>query len=268
MKYFTDIELCNSGIYKNYKGHLKNISPQNYSVELIASGKMYFQQLPNETHIFDSPILRWQSPDNIYNYGSVGDSGWEHYFVTFNGERGKMIFEDGFSRLAENCFIPVKRVDLFRNLFTTIFNIQMHAGLNNNRGAFHLEEILICAIEEIAEPLSCGKYIQKFDQFCNKIISNLQKKIDLEFEARAMGLSYSHFRKLFSEYTGVSPHQYILRTRIDAAAEHIRHTSDPLKQIAAEFNLGNTAQFSKAFRKVHKIPPATYRNLHKIPIDC
>lgn len=263
MKYFNDIELCSSGIYKNYKGNLKRVLPTKYSVEFIASGKMYFQKLPGKVHIFDSPVLRWQSPKHTYNYGSVDDLGWEHYFITFKGERGKKIYEDGFSRLSKNCFIPIKRVDVFRDLFTKIHNIQTYLGLNNSRAVFHLEEILVTAMEEVIEPAPFSKYIHEFDSLCNNIRSNLQRKFDLKLEAKSIGLSYSHFRKLFNEYTGVPPHQYILRAKMDVAAARIRYTNDPLKQISAGLNLGDTAQFSKAFRKIYGMPPAAYRKLYR-----
>ncbi len=259
MRYFNDIKLGASGIYENYKGHIKNSSLRNYSIQLIASGKMYFQKVPGKIHIFDSPILRWQAPGNVYNYGPVDDLGWEHYFVTFKGERGRKLYEDGFCRLSDSCFIPIKRVDLFRNRFTTICNILMHGGLEKNRAAFHLEEILICAAEEISGQKSFSKYIKDFDRLCCRIRFDPQENFDLKNMAQSIDLSYSHFRKLFIEYAGVPPHQYILRSRMETAAERLRRTNDPLKQIASELNLGEPAQFSKTFRKMFEVSPATYR---------
>jgi AraC-like DNA-binding protein len=74
-----------------------------------------------------------------------------------------------------------------------------------------------------------------------------------------MSVSYSHFRKLFIEYTGVPPHQYLLRARMNAAANRLRFTDMPLKEIAFELNLGDSVQFSKSFRKMYAVPPAAYR---------
>ncbi|MFZ2657956.1 MAG: AraC family transcriptional regulator [Victivallales bacterium] len=257
--YFSDIALGYSGVFPHYISHLKNITPKNYSIELLASGKMYFQHLPGETHLIDYPALRWQAPGNTYRYGPVDRAGWEHYFIHFSGERGRRLYEQGFSRLAEKCFIPVKRVDHYRNLFRTIHHILQHQGLDKDRAAFHLEEVLVSAMEDVVRPKGFNKYLDEIKTICDNMRYQMQDDFDLKAIAASMHVSYSHFRKLFIEYAGVPPHQYILRNRMNAAAERLQLTDMPIKEIAFELNLGNPVQFSKAFRKMHAMPPAAYR---------
>jgi AraC-like DNA-binding protein len=259
VEYFSDIVPAGSGIFPHYCCHLKNVIPKNYSIELLASGKMYFQHLPGEIHLIDYPCLRWQAPGNTYHYGPADKDGWEHYFILFNGERGRALYEQGFSRLAEKCFIPIKRVDHYRHLFSTIHHILQHQGLDKNRAIFHLEELLISAMEDTASHKGFNKYRDEIKIICDNMRDHLQNDFDFKSVAASMSVSYSHFRKLFIEYTGVPPHQYLLRTRMNAAAERLQFTDMPLKEIAFELNLGDPVQFSKAFRKMYAMPPAAYR---------
>lgn len=257
--YFSDIEPVTSGIYKNYRGHLIKRSPQNYSVELIASGTMYFQREPEDQHLLSTPMIRWQEPGNIYNYGSVDDVGWEHYFFLYRGPRARRVHSRGFYRLSEHAFLPVRRVDLFRGLFTAIHHTLLSPRIDNARAVICLEQILLHAAEEAAGLPSESRYTSDLERICSQIHLDPGKDICFEKQARDMGLSVSHFRKCFSEHTGMAPHQYLLRARLRAAADRLCRTPDPIKGIAYDLNLGNPAQFSKAFRSQFGMPPGAYR---------
>ena len=260
IQYFDDIQLITAGIHKNYRGHIGERSPRNFSVELMASGSMYFQKKPGRKHTFRTPVLRWQAPGNVYNYGPADDGGgWEHYFILFGGNRGEKLWKDGFSRLSENPFITIRRVDLFRGLFTAVYHALLHKSTNSAAGIIYLEHILVHASEEITGSAVSSRYSRQLDRICSQIHLEPEKDFSLQELARSAGLSYSHFRKCFSEYTGVTPHQYILKARLRAASERLCCTDDPIKRIAHDLNLGTPSQFSKTFRRFFGMPPGVYR---------
>jgi len=260
MGYFDDLQVVGAGIYPAFRGHIQRRVPQRFSLELVASGRMYFQREPEEQVLLDRPALRWQFPTHTYNYGSVDDQGWERYYILLEGERAARLYHEGFAPLVPNgCVLPIRRVDLFRRLFVTIHDHVMHAGLNPSLAAFHAEELLIRAREEQARPRPFSRYVADFAKLCADLHADLGREPDLPQVAAFMGLSYSHFRKLFTEYAGVAPHQYLLRARLTAAAIRLRETHEPIKRIAYDLGLGNPAQFSKAFRATYGLPPGAYR---------
>ena len=258
-KYFEDIEMVASGIHANYRSHIVDRSPRNYSVEFTASGRMYFQRKPGPRTVLEGPALRWQKPGFTYNYGPIDNRGWEHYFVLFRGDRAERLFDEGFSRLSESIILPVKRADLFRGLFAAIHRALTHVPENAPRAIIHLEQILVHAAEEIKGFDTESPYRDKLDPVCSKIHMNPGAGFDFRGEAESLGISYSHFRRCFREYTGTSPHQYVLKAKLIAAADRISRTDDPLKQIAYELGLGNPAQFSRTFNSHFGIPPGAYR---------
>ena len=74
-------------------------------------------------------------------------------------------------------------------------------------------------------------------------------------------MSYSKFRKIFKEYTGFAPSQYIQEVRINMAKELLTNTSKSIKEIAYELGYENKDYFFTAFRKVSGMPPAGYRKM-------
>ena len=72
-------------------------------------------------------------------------------------------------------------------------------------------------------------------------------------------MSYSRFRKLFKEYTGFAPSQYIQEVRMNVAKELLTNTSKSIKEIAVELGYENTDYFFIAFKKITGSTPLTYR---------
>ena len=74
-------------------------------------------------------------------------------------------------------------------------------------------------------------------------------------------MSYSKFRKIFKEYTGFAPAQYIQEVRINMAKELLTNTSKSLKEIAFELGYENKEYFFTSFKKVSNMTPVGYRKL-------
>jgi AraC-like DNA-binding protein len=260
-KYFEDISFPMAGIYPGYCCNIRDSHPRHYSLELIASGKMYFQRLPEPVRIIDFPALRWQGPDETYNYGPVDDSGWEHYFILFYGPRAERIYRDGFCQLSENCWLPVRNVDWFRNAFRELHELLfVRMQPDSARAVLLLEEMLLNAAGENSVPESFQRYAGQLEEMCAAIKAEPQRDYDLAQLAGKVGLSYSHFRKIFCKHVGMPPHRYILKSRLAVAEHQLKTTDAPLKEIAFLLHLGDPAQFIKAFRQVYGLSPAQYRH--------
>jgi AraC-like DNA-binding protein len=63
-----------------------------------------------------------------------------------------------------------------------------------------------------------------------------------------MGVSYSNFRKLFKEYTGLSPATYQQDLRLQRAKELLSTTDLSIKEIAYKLNFESPDYFSAKFK--------------------
>ncbi len=77
--------------------------------------------------------------------------------------------------------------------------------------------------------------------------------------ARESRLSPYHFLRTFERLTGVTPHQYVLRARLRAAATRL--VTEPRKVIDVAFDsgFGDVSNFNRAFRAEFGASPRSYR---------
>jgi AraC family transcriptional regulator len=79
---------------------------------------------------------------------------------------------------------------------------------------------------------------------------------DLSRDART---SPFHFLRGFREVTGITPHQFILRTRLRRAASRLAHTSDGILDLALDSGFGDVSNFNRTFRAEFGLSPRAYR---------
>lgn len=92
------------------------------------------------------------------------------------------------------------------------------------------------------------------------IEEHFSEDLDLATIAGVAGLSPFHFCRLFREFTGRSPHQYLLRTRLERAAQLLRETDLRVTEIAMSVGFQDVTHFSRAFRRHTGSLPGSYRS--------
>jgi AraC family transcriptional regulator len=77
--------------------------------------------------------------------------------------------------------------------------------------------------------------------------------------ARMAHLSPYHFLRSFKAATGVTPHQWLLRTRLRNAAEKLAGTSAPVTDIALDVGFEDLSNFTRSFRAEFGASPREFR---------
>ena len=77
--------------------------------------------------------------------------------------------------------------------------------------------------------------------------------------AHLAGLSEYHFARSFKQSTGVTPHQYVLQTRIQRAKALLLQPEWSILQISGAIGFGDPSRFAKAFREMVGVGPAEWR---------
>ncbi len=90
---------------------------------------------------------------------------------------------------------------------------------------------------------------------------HLSDDIDLRTLAREVALSPFHLARSFRQEVGESPHRYLVRRRLDRAAELLVSTPMTVTQVCDRVGFGSPAHFSQSFRRRFGVPPSVYRTL-------
>jgi AraC-like DNA-binding protein len=91
------------------------------------------------------------------------------------------------------------------------------------------------------------------------INDQIRESLELSSISRAVGLSEFHFARLFKAATGVTPFQFVTRTRMERAKQLLRKTRLPIFEIAERVGYQKPSHFSARFRAVSGCSPDDYR---------
>lgn len=198
-------------------------------------------------------------PGEWHTYRPDPETGWNEYWIGFDGRIMDEWVKDGF--------FPKEN---------PVFNI----GLNEDIISMYKRAIIIAEAQEASyqqalSGITCNLismvlYLSRNRDFNKSDIASQisQAKIAVhdnisavtpEELARITCMSYSKFRKIFKEYTGFAPSQYIQEVRITMAKELLTNTSKSIKEIAIELGYENKDYFFTVFKKVTGSTPVNYR---------
>lgn len=94
------------------------------------------------------------------------------------------------------------------------------------------------------------------------ILSYPDENFELDQYLRTLPFNYDYLRKLFKSEAGVTPHQFLSDTRLQAAAERLSFTEGRqinISEIAHLCGFREPLYFSKIFRKKYGMSPSQYQ---------
>jgi AraC-like DNA-binding protein len=260
MQYFNDIFFIAGSTHPRCRVHIDQCFPKTYSIQFSLGGHLYLGMDKGRQTTFRGPVFFWQHPRHSYQYGPVGNESWHHFWLTFSGDRARTILERGFMSLSAQGYAQVKNPLEIKELFLRLLeNLQRRNPLNHSQMVLDLEHILLLLFQENQQSSESFAPEAKIRRFSKHLSENPLKDYDFQAAAKEASLSYSHFRALFRETIGCSPHQHLLQQRMQKAADLLSHQTHPIKEIAAMVGYPDPAQFTKVFQKKMGLSPSMYR---------
>jgi AraC family transcriptional regulator len=92
-----------------------------------------------------------------------------------------------------------------------------------------------------------------------RIESTLDAPVDLAGAAAEAGLSPFHFLRVFSRVLGVTPHQYLVRSRLRRAAWLLAADHCSITDVAFDVGFGDLSNFVRTFHRAAGVSPRRFR---------
>ena len=189
-------------------------------------------------------------PGEWHTYHPLPHTGWKSYWIGFKGKNMDDRVRAGFLSPEH----PVYHVgyssgieELYRSAYQqaveeAAYAQQVMAGLVNH---------LIGMMYSLERNIELSKNQQQVDMINRarlRIRQSLESDLTIQRVAEEMGVSYSNFRKLFKEFTGLSPATYQQELRLLRAKELLSTTDLTVKEIAYRLNFESPDYFSAKFK--------------------
>jgi AraC family transcriptional regulator len=89
--------------------------------------------------------------------------------------------------------------------------------------------------------------------------SKMEDDLSLEDMAQSVGLSTAHFARMFRKSTGETPHQFVLRQRLERGKAMLRAPDARVLDVAVACGFKTQQHFAQVFRDVLGLSPTQYR---------
>ena len=190
-------------------------------------------------------------PGEWHSYHPTGPRGWKKYWIGFKGRN----IDD---RVRANFLSPTKPIyhvgynskieELYKEAYEAAtreeaYSQQVMAGIVN-----HLIGLMYSMERNIELKSRNQSHVEMISKARLRIRESLESSLTIQQVAEEMGVSYSNFRKLFKEHTGLSPATYQQDLRLQRAKELLSTTDMSIKEIAYQLNFESPDYFSAKFK--------------------
>lgn len=90
------------------------------------------------------------------------------------------------------------------------------------------------------------------------IHAHLDRDISLDEISQAAHLSKYHFLRLFRQHYGLTPHQYVINCRINAARTALTKGTS-LSEVALRYGFADLSHFNRRFKRIYGMTPHQYQ---------
>ena len=99
----------------------------------------------------------------------------------------------------------------------------------------------------------------RFRRVKELVHAKIDDDLSLDEMAQSVGLSTAHFARMFRKSTGETPHQFVLRERVERAKAMLRAPDARILDVAMACGFKTQQHFAQVFRDVCGVRPKEYR---------
>lgn len=101
------------------------------------------------------------------------------------------------------------------------------------------------------------------EQCCEYVNKNYREKIYISKIAELLGISTTYLSKIFVKEKGITLQEYIVKVRVEHAANLLVYSNESLTKISDYVNFPSQSYFGRVFRQYMDMTPKQYRERYK-----
>ena len=187
-------------------------------------------------------------------YYSNPDNQFERIWINFKGELAQALL-DIYKLNDTVVFRNVNTLGIFTEIHEKCKKLHNPSEYKNQTSQLFLKLIQILADNKkiISETTSDIKQIRLY------IDCNITENIKLSDIAQKFSFSQEHIIRIFKKNYGITPHRYILESKIRLAMIMLKMSDMRIDEIAEKLNFSDSHHFSTQFKRLMGYKPSLYR---------
>lgn len=160
-----------------------------------------------------------------------------------------------------------------RQLMSSILNFQQEALNTKDQSPLMLQSVSLQLVIQLIREIGNNNGIREISAipdrpYIEKAIDYLMAyynaNITIEDVCAEIHVSQYHFIRMFRKNTGWTPHEYLLRIRLNKAKELLEKGGCSIEEAAKQCGFVNPGHFTSVFKRYVGMPPSVYRKKHLI----
>jgi AraC-like DNA-binding protein len=185
----------------------------------------------------------------------------EHIFVTFLGNDAKDLMQK--SGLRKGGALVVHDPAETRALFDAI----LHTGMAKQPYSQTIccQYLRILLLKQASSDMSLKAHSVSFTTFnkCKNFIDrHFSEEIHVSDVADTCDINVKYMSSLFKRYSDNTPHEYLMKIKLNKAANMLLNSTLTVKKIGELISLADQYHFSRNFKRYYGLSPKQYRRIH------
>jgi AraC-like DNA-binding protein len=232
----------------------------NYQLIYISHGRGTYFNAPGKGIPIRAGNLILLRPGIWHSYQPDTATGWNEYWIGLRGPNIDNRFREGFFEPDKDVYHVGVREDMiglyeqaievafsehssYQQFLAGIANLILGMTIYYDNNHLYSDDVLLRQINR-------AKALMR---------ESMGTSVTPEQIARQVNMSYSWFRRVFREYTKLSPIEYMQDLTLKKARSLLLSSEMSVKEIAYELNYSDASHFSASFRKFTGLAPSHYR---------
>ena len=174
---------------------------------------------------------------------------WRTYWITFGGYAAEQLIQAEAAVWEQCSFDFPERIQALCRLYQT--------SDWQRESSVLLYALLLRCREMLSMPLQSRLKTRLHHAF-RYIDEHLEENFSLLQLSEACGISKEYFCKIFKDYTGMRPMEYVTYVRIQNAKKMLLHSDLSISEIARRTGFSDSSYFSKTFKRLESVTPMQF----------
>ncbi len=191
-----------------------------------------------------------------HSYAAQGKCSFT--FVHFAGAQSQELYEE-IERSVGNLISMSDPNVLHETIGEMLSCMRSERRMNEGEASALIYGMLMKLLEQSGASCAGGIGNPVMDRAIAYIQNHLADRLSVEEIAASAGYSPSYFSHVFAEETGLSPYQFVVKSRVEQSQKLLKTTRLTVQEIAFQCGFNSAANFCYTFRKLTGVSPHEYR---------